>query len=224
MSLMLALSVFAMTAPTDYPPAPGSGGAECTVDAECGIPAANCRELRDGCSSMSGRCDGGHCVCRTNYYGCSNCHAKATLDRSPTDPTKFEYTTFHAMLDGSGKRVDECSVPHGGKLCQTDEDCGGRGGLCISQHCVCPDSWMCDDCTITLTDLLYGLKCGVAKNGGGACQTDADCHNGRCDNTGGGPAFCACNALYACDHCEHRVPDIVAGRAHCPTAISPVEE
>ena len=29
-----------------YPPAPGSGGKECTINAECGLPAANCNSLR----------------------------------------------------------------------------------------------------------------------------------------------------------------------------------
>lgn len=197
----------------DWPPAPGSGGAACKINADCGIPAANCDSLREKCISETGHCDHGKCVCATNYYGCSNCAAKATLVGSPPN---FQYSTEHEMLDGSHRKVDECSVDRGGKLCQTDFDCSARGGLCLAGGCVCPDSWLCDDCSITLTDMLYGLKCGVAKNGGGACAHDADCGNGRCEKTGGRPAYCACTALWGCEHCSAKVPDLVAGTATCP--------
>ena len=178
------------------------------------------------CVSMSGACVNGHCVCATEYYGCTNCAAKSTL--VPTK-TGFEYTTKHPMYDGectsvcvrlhrstnldfalertliavgnrvgsdltkclrspllllarnsslpalcicadvldilmtssgTGREIDECSVERGDKKCAADRECGGAGGLCIGGRCICPDSWLCDDCSITLTDLLYGLKCG----------------------------------------------------------------
>lgn len=41
-----AVTTTGKTMPTDYPPAPGSGGKECTFNAECGLPAANCNSLR----------------------------------------------------------------------------------------------------------------------------------------------------------------------------------
>ena len=50
-----------------------------------------------------------------------------------------------------------------------------RNGLCISGRCVCAESWLCDNCALTLTDLQYGVKCDAAQTGGGACNSDADC-------------------------------------------------
>ena len=46
----------------DWPPAPDSGGAKCTINAECGIPAANCESLRDKCASLTGSCTNSTCV------------------------------------------------------------------------------------------------------------------------------------------------------------------
>eukprot|EP00039_Didymoeca_costata_P018768 m.334883 g.334883 ORF g.334883 m.334883 type:complete len:231 (-) comp17459_c0_seq1:43-735(-) len=200
---------------SDYPPAPGSGGAKCKLNADCGIPAANCRQVRDQCASLSGNCDNGVCKCATNYYGCSNCAAKSILVRSEKDPNQFVYSTQHPMLDGSGKSLNECDFPHGGKLCQTDFDCG-VAGYCLGSHCVCPDAWLCDSCTMTLTDALYGLKCGMAQTGGGSCDSDEDCHNGSCLKTGGPAPYCQCNPLYTCDRCDRRLQDIVSGQERCP--------
>eukprot|EP00040_Diaphanoeca_grandis_P026348 m.147418 g.147418 ORF g.147418 m.147418 type:complete len:235 (+) comp30535_c0_seq1:167-871(+) len=201
----------------DYPPAPGSGGKQCTINAECGIPAANCNQLRKDCSSLSGDCVDKRCVCKLNQFGCSNCAARSTVVPSPSVPNQYEYSTMHEMLDGSHRTINECGIAHGGGLCQTDYDCNGRGGLCISGQCVCPLDWLCDDCSITLTDVLYGLRCGVAKDGGGACRSDVDCHSGVCEKTGGPAPFCACSALWGCAHCERWIPDLAIGRAHCPS-------
>eukprot|EP00038_Savillea_parva_P008947 m.180236 g.180236 ORF g.180236 m.180236 type:complete len:225 (-) comp14952_c0_seq1:89-763(-) len=204
----------------DWPAAPNSGGAPCTVDAECGIPAANCVQLREDCASLTGTCESGVCVCKANYFGCPNCHAKSILERSTENVMEFRYHSEHAMLDGTRRTLDECAVPSGGKACGGDHDCGGRGGMCIAGRCACPDAWQCEDCSLTLTDMLYGLECGVAKNGGGSCNSDADCHHGTCEKTGDGRPFCACTALYACDHCQHPVSDLVQGIASCPDARS----
>merc|ERR1712216_413178 len=103
----------------------------------------------------------------------------------------------------------------GGKVCNSHSDCGGRGGLRIEKQCVCPDAWQCDDCSLTLTDMMYGLKCGMAQNGGGSCTADADCHYGTCEITGDGRSFCACHALYGCSRCEHKIADIIAGKVQC---------
>jgi hypothetical protein len=48
--------LLAALAAADYPPAPGSGGAACKINAQCGIPAANCPSLR-GASRGGWRCD-----------------------------------------------------------------------------------------------------------------------------------------------------------------------
>lgn len=223
--VVVAFTIIALTSQhgvAQYPPAPGSGGAKCSIDAECGIPAANCQQLREKCASLSGQCKNGQCVCAEEYYGCSNCAAKATLVRNATDPNKFEYTTTHEMLDGTGRTINECSweFPRGGKLCQVDLDCSGRGGLCLAGHCVCPDSWLCDDCSITLTDILYGLKCGMAKTGGGACENDSDCGSGQCVKTGAPHPFCACTALHTCEHCSATVQEVVTRQKRCPETLS----
>jgi hypothetical protein len=128
---------------------------------------------------------------------------------------EFQYHTEHAMLDGTHRRLDECATPAGGKECGTDSDCGGRGGMCIAGKCACPDAWQCTDCSLTLTDMLYGLECGVAKNGGGSCRSNADCHHGTCENTGDGKPYCACTVLFGCEHCEHPVADLVSGAETC---------
>eukprot|EP00035_Acanthoeca_spectabilis_P023509 m.449707 g.449707 ORF g.449707 m.449707 type:complete len:223 (-) comp19859_c0_seq1:132-800(-) len=216
MTITVLLLVLSGMAAADWPPAPNSGGARCTVDAECGIPAANCNQLREDCASLTGTCEGGKCLCKANYFGCPNCHAKAILQRSTENLSEFRYHTEHPMLDGSRRILDECAIPSGGKTCTDDEDCGGRGGMCIAGLCACPDAWQCTDCSLTLTDMLYGLECGVAKNGGGVCASDNDCHHGTCEKTGDGKPFCACKALFACDHCQHAVADLVNGTAVCP--------
>mmetsp|Transcript_14897 Transcript_14897/g.38167 ORF Transcript_14897/g.38167 Transcript_14897/m.38167 type:complete len:224 (+) Transcript_14897:240-911(+) len=216
--LFLAVGVAA-----DWPPAPRSGGAPCSVNAECGVPAANCNMLREECVSMTGSCQDGRCICKANDFGCPNCHAKAILDRSPEDPTTFQYRTEHPMLDGTrGRLLDECAAPSGGKSCSTDLECGGQGGLCIASKCVCPDAWQCEDCSLTLTDRLYGLECGVAANGGGECRSSADCYHGSCEPSGNGRSFCACQALHACPHCEHPVADLVSGAAMCPESAAEI--
>jgi len=218
-SILMAITYISCTSTSsvvsDYPPAPDSGGKECTINAECGIPAANCNQLRKDCASLSGDCINGHCVCKLNQYGCSNCAARSTLVRDPSDPSKFEYSTMHEMLDGSHRTIDECHIKIGGGHCRSDHDCNGRGGLCIASQCVCPLDWVCDDCSITLTDSLYGLRCGVAPDGGGECSSDKDCHQGICEKTGGPRPFCACRALWGCSHCNKWIPDLAINRAQC---------
>ena len=118
-----------------YPPPPIWGGGNCTYNADCGIPAANCRETREQCTSLSGSCQNGVCVCVGPQFGCANCAARTTLVRDPSDPTKFIYTTMVPMLDGSGKYVDICSEPLGGGRITADSNCGV--GRCIGGHCVC---------------------------------------------------------------------------------------
>ncbi|EGD77786.1 hypothetical protein PTSG_08876 [Salpingoeca rosetta] len=213
-AVAVAVLLMAMMACADYPPAPNSGGAKCSINAECGIPAANCQSLRDKCASLTGSCKNSTCVCAANMYGCPNCHAKAVLDRDPDDPTQFRYSTKLPMYDGSGRYIDVCSVPHGGSKCKADEDCGGMGGLCLDQHCVCPDGYLCGDCRLMLNDFLYGLNC-TFPSGGGSCKTDADCHDGTCLHAAGQRAFCQCNPLFACKHCTASVLDLVHGRATC---------
>lgn len=209
-----------MPGQSDYPPAPGSGGAECTINAQCGIPAANCASLREQCASLTGECDHGKCVCKTNQFGCSNCAAHSTTVRDPSDPNNYVYTTDVHLLDGSHRVIDQCRYAHGGKVCQSDLDCGGIGGLCLANTCVCDDYWLCDDCSITQNDMLFGLQCGVAKNGGGGCSSNADCGQGTCLKTGG-RNFCQCKAQWACEHCSATIQDLVAGRTTCPETPPP---
>eukprot|EP00051_Salpingoeca_urceolata_P002139 m.47531 g.47531 ORF g.47531 m.47531 type:complete len:232 (-) comp11926_c0_seq1:191-886(-) len=204
---------------SDWPPAPNSGGGSCAVNAQCGIPAANCRSTpdRDNCASLSGTCAAKNhtCTCKTAYYACSNCAGKAQLVRNTSDPSKFFYTSKYEALDGSGKMVDVCSVPRGGAACSSDAQCGARG-LCVHGSCVCYDGWLCGNCTMTVTDLLYGLQCSVAADGGGACKTDADCFKGQCLSSPGVPAFCECDPLWGCSHCTQEVPALAKGQAKCP--------
>eukprot|EP00053_Salpingoeca_punica_P018936 m.188387 g.188387 ORF g.188387 m.188387 type:complete len:235 (+) comp17535_c3_seq9:2559-3263(+) len=214
---LLCVAVVAIVVRADYPPVPGSGGQPCKVDAHCGIPAANCPSLREECSSLTGNCVGGFCACNENMWCCGNCAGQAHVVRNSTDPTQFEYTSLMDMLDGSGRQVDLCSVPLGGSPCSDDVHCGNKGGMCIAGMCVCPQGNMCGDCSITLTDLLYGLRCGIP-DGGGSCTTNDDCGNGTCLISPGGfpPPFCQCNALYACPHCSRWVPDLASNKTVCP--------
>jgi len=124
------------------------------------------------------------------------------------------------MLDGTRRTFNECDVPSGGKKCNIDTDCGGRGGFCVASRYMCPDAWQCEDCTLTLTDLLYGLKCGQAHNGGGSCESDKDCGQGKCEDTGDGEPFCVCTVLWGCEHCTHTVHDLATGKAVCPERMS----
>eukprot|EP00056_Hartaetosiga_gracilis_P010727 m.159782 g.159782 ORF g.159782 m.159782 type:complete len:239 (+) comp13377_c2_seq2:868-1584(+) len=200
----------------DYPPAPGSGNATCSINAQCGIPAANCPLLRDSCISLTGSCKKKRCVCAMNMYGCSNCHAKAVLVRDKQDPSKFEYTTKLPMMDGSGREVNICKFPQGGSTCKVDSDCGNVGGLCLGHSCVCPDAYMCGDCTVQLNDVLYGWNCTLGPSGGGLCTSSKECNSGTCLMTiPGQPGFCQCNPLYACAYCNARVQDVVSGKKKC---------
>eukprot|EP00043_Microstomoeca_roanoka_P016699 m.171907 g.171907 ORF g.171907 m.171907 type:complete len:226 (-) comp16509_c5_seq1:213-890(-) len=210
------LCALALLIASDYPPAPHSGGKACSLNAQCGIPAANCDSLRDQCASLTGSCVNKACKCAANMYGCPNCHAKSILTRNTTDPSQFEYSTKMAMLDGSGRYVDICSVPQGGGKCSSDKDCGGLGGLCIGSQCVCPDGYMCSDCSLALNDLLYGSNCSFP-SGGGSCTSSADCGQGQClQVVPGESSYCQCFPLFACKHCSANVMDLAQGRAKCP--------
>lgn len=106
MALFAVLAtVVLVPAVAQYPPAPNSGGLPCTHDFECGIPAADCPTTRDNCVSLSGKCEGGKCVCLGEQFGCPNCGGRTHLVRNATDPSKFYYSTVLPMLDGSGKMV-----------------------------------------------------------------------------------------------------------------------
>eukprot|EP00049_Salpingoeca_infusionum_P009711 m.164974 g.164974 ORF g.164974 m.164974 type:complete len:247 (+) comp14415_c0_seq2:2610-3350(+) len=205
----------------DWPPAPHSGGKACNIDAQCGIPAANCPSLRRKCASLTGSCISGRCMCAANMYGCPNCHAKATLVRNTTDVSQFYYTTEQPLLNGSASSVNICTAPQGGGACSADTDCGTLGGLCLDKTCVCPDGWMCSYCTLQLNDLLYGVGCDV-QSGGGKCQSDKDCHHGSCIPSVPGlpssPKYCHCDPLYACAFCDKDVINLSKRNASCNTA------
>lgn len=68
--------------------------------------------------------------------------------------SSFEYSTEFPMLDGSGRYINLCSVPHGGRKCSSDAQCGGMGGLCISGHCVCPDGYLCGNCAVLVCNFF----------------------------------------------------------------------
>lgn len=112
------------------------------------------------------------------------------------------------------------SVARGGAACTNDEGCGPNG-LCIGKRCICQLDWLCSKCTMTQTDLLYGLTCETP-NGGGRCNQDTDCGHGRCLKTDS-RSYCECHPLYACAHCSASVPDLVSKRASCPSRGGPVE-
>jgi hypothetical protein len=145
-----------------------------------------------------------------------NCHGQATLQRNTTDPSEFDWSAIVPMLDGSGRSVSICSVPHGGGACTSDSQCGRQGGLCLAGSCVCTQGWMCPYCTMTQTDLQYGLRCGIP-DGGASCAADKDCNHGRCIITAGGspPPFCQCNPLYACANCSQNVLDLARNKTTC---------
>eukprot|EP01147_Barroeca_monosierra_P000543 gene543-3861_t len=220
---------------SDWPPAPNSGGASCNINAEppftntfSGYSVAYQLQIARHCDlnavllqahartqRLTDMALFDSCVCAANMYGCRNCHAKAVLVRDPKATSSFEYSTEFPMLDGSGRYINLCSVPHGGRKCSSDAQCGGMGGLCISGHCVCPDGYLCGNCAVLVNDFLYGLNCTFS-SGGGKCSSNEDCHNGSClRSVPGEPATCQCNPLFACPHCTAGVMDLVNGRVSC---------
>ena len=210
--LLLVVTTWTTICTAQYPPAAGSGGARCTANYECGIPAANCATTRNDCQSLSGTCStsSGVCACDGPQFGCGNCAGRSVLVRNASDPTSFYYTTVKPMLDGSGKSIDVCSVPRGGGTCTADNQCrGAGGGLCLGGHCVCTEDYLCGDCSMGVTDLLYGLKCGTPV-GGGACSGDSECNRGKC--VGG---VCVCNPLMGCATCTADVRALANGTAKC---------
>ena len=80
--------------PSPIPPAPGSGGKACTLNVECGIPAANCLSQREQCVSMSGKCVSGHCACDNVNFACSNCAGQAFISQNAAH-TRFFYSTLY---------------------------------------------------------------------------------------------------------------------------------
>ena len=58
--------------------------------------------------------------------------------------------------------------------------------------------------------MLYGLTCQFP-DGGGSCNTNADCHRGQCL-----AGFCQCNPLVACAHCTQNTTALAKGQATCP--------
>merc|ERR1712185_771129 len=101
------------------------------------------------------------------------------------------------LMNGTTGLVDMCSEPQGGGACHSDEQCSpGSGGLCIGHKCICPDGFTCADCSLSLTSLMYGLRCAMGPQGGNTCKGDGDCHppHGRCQPVAGGslPSRCQC--------------------------------
>ncbi len=165
---------------------------------------------------MTGACAKGKCVCDANMYACGNCAAQATVVANPADPTQYEYTTLVPVLNGSGGSVDICEFPRGGGACSTDAECGGSGGLCLGSRCVCPMGRLCADCTLTQTDLQYGLACAKGVSDGGAkCKSTADCGKGTCLATGTNQNFCQCNALWVCPRCNVPLAELVKNASAC---------
>lgn len=120
------------------------------------------------------------------------------------------------MLDGSGRSVDICSRPRGGAACTSDAGCAQPGGLCIGGQCVCQDNFLCSDCRLTLTDLLYGLSCAV-HDGGASCTSTATCGNGTClQSPPSAPGFCQCQPGYACLHCDRAIAALAKNQTTCP--------
>jgi len=200
----------------DFPPAPGSGGANCTWNADCGIPAADCDSLREACVSLTGHCNNttpgkpGKCECAANIFGCSNCAGQSILVRNETDPSQYYYSMDREMLDGSRRTINLCAFGRGGDNCTRDAECGGLHGLCIGGNCVCYQGYVCGNCTISETDMLYGLTCRFP-DGGGVCKTDKECNSGQCLS-----GYCQCTPLVACPYCNRNISDLAKGKAVCP--------
>lgn len=155
--------------------------------------------------------------CIEHFFKCTrNCAGQSVLERNTTDPSQFYWSSVQPMLDGSGRYVDICSVPRGGGTCSTDAQCGLQGGLCLAGQCVCPMGWICPFCSMTETDLRYGLTCNFP-DGGASCTDSAQCGNGRCVITAGGspPPFCQCDPLFACANCSASVKDLVTNKTTC---------
>jgi hypothetical protein len=69
---------------------------------------------------------------------------------------------------------------------------------------------LCDDCSMTTTDLQYGLTCNRnTPDGGKVCSADSDCSSpgGRCLIAPGQsrPSFCQCNPGYGCSDCSQHI-------------------
>lgn len=155
------------------------------------------------------------CLCDANMYACSNCAGQAVLVRNDTDPTQFYYTSVKPMLDGSGRSIDVCKYPRGGARCNVDTDCGGTGGLCIANRCVCPMGRICGTCTLSETDLLYGASCGNgARDGGAPCASPADCGHGQCLSHPAGD-FCLCDPLWVCGRCDTPLSELAKNATAC---------
>jgi len=204
-----------------FPPAPGSGGSACTLDAHCGFPAADCQQKREKCASLSGSCVKGHCVCATEGFTCANCEGQATLVRDPNDITKFIYTSQMPYLNGTRGTFDSCAEPRGGSVCKADTDCGSQNaGLCIGGTCVCQRAFVCGDCSLTQNDLQEGLSCAMGRDGGAPCKSGSDC------SAAGGMCLpapyseCKCRAGYTCGDCSGKITDVVAGKTKCPAALA----
>jgi len=207
------------SAPLRFPPAPGSGGAQCSLNVTCGIPAANCPYFREKCISSSGFCDAdGTCKCDNVQFACSTCAGKAHLDRDPMNPSTFIWSTKMPLLNGSKGEIDVCDAPYGGALCKADHECSPQaGGLCLGGHCVCPYGWVCADCSLHLDDRQFGLSCGRHVNGGKKCTVSRDNQTADCSYHGSCyTGYCHCNPSYACADCSQNELALSNETAHCP--------
>lgn len=177
-AVFLSLSVLgAMVAEAD-----AAGGKPCTLNVECGIPAANLQQLRADAASITGSCVNGACVC-SGAYGCSGCYVNGATLQTP-------------LSAPFSPKIDVCANPFGGGRCEADSQC--FNGLCIHGKCVCYSGWTCEYCTLAVTaDVLNHATCGAYSTGGRSCTTDATCDHGQCILN-----KCQCSSGFVCDDCS----------------------
>jgi hypothetical protein len=81
------------------------------------------------------------------------------------------------------------------------------------------EGMLCADCSMTRTDLQFGLTCnGKTPQGGGDCSASAQCGNektGTCLKPAGSRPFCQCFAGYACSDCSQSIKALANGTATC---------
>lgn len=87
-SLCATLTSWALVVGADVSLSLVNGGGSCSLQADCGLPAANLASLREKTVSMTGKCVRGECECLGNY-ACSTCAIQEHLVRNATDPAKY---------------------------------------------------------------------------------------------------------------------------------------
>ncbi|KAK7475571.1 hypothetical protein BaRGS_00033204 [Batillaria attramentaria] len=170
--------------------------------------SGECKADGTTCSNGNGKCFGGVCACKKNFYAAvqeGKCVTSyfTTGEKCPKGSDCWlgrDLQPGRCQGDNTTCRCPDSSFAVGRRcvrdfleqLCGTGEPCGGGDGQCDSSgRCVCKDGYYVQGAFCRALSFKPKVACspnGTCSEGDGKCQTDGSClctgeyfvHKGRC--------------------------------------------